>query len=77
MKEEGSTDQRGTKVTFLPDETIFTETTEYSFDILRQRLREMAFLTKGIKIILTDLREEKREQKHSTMKVVSRSMFST
>ena len=59
LKEEGSTDQRGTKVTFLPDETIFTETTEYSFDILRQRLREMAFLTKGIKIILTDLREEK------------------
>ena len=59
LKEEGSTNQRGTKVTFLPDETIFTETTEYSFDILRQRLREMAFLTKGIKIILTDLREEK------------------
>ena len=59
LKEEGSTDQRGTKVTFLPDETIFTETTEYSFDILRQRLREMAFLTKGIKIILTDLREKK------------------
>ena len=57
--EEGTTDQRGTKVTFLPDETIFTETTEYSFDILRQRLREMAFLTKGIKIILTDLREGK------------------
>ena len=38
---------------------FLTETTEYSFDILRQRLREMAFLTKGIKIILTDLREEK------------------
>ena len=59
LKEIGTTDQRGTKVTFLPDETIFTETTEYSFNILKQRLREMAFLTKGIKIILTDLREEK------------------
>ena len=58
LKEIGTTDQRGTKVTFLPDETIFTETTEYSFNILKQRLREMAFLTKGIKIILTDLREE-------------------
>ena len=58
LKEIGTTDQRGTKVTFLPDETIFTETTEYSFNILKQRLREMAFLTKGIKIVLHDDREE-------------------
>ena len=58
LKETGTTDKRGTVVTFLPDATIFTETTEYSFSILKQRLREMAFLTKGVKIVLTDLREE-------------------
>ena len=55
----------GTKVTFLPDATIFTETTEYEFDVLKQRLREMAFLTKGLKIILRDERisEEMSEPK--------------
>mgnify|MGYP000761051233 FL=1 len=45
----------GTTVTFLPDKTIFEETQEFEFDVLKHRLREMAFLTKGIKIILTDL----------------------
>ena len=54
----GETDKRGTEVTFLPDETIFTETTEYEYKVLRQRLREMAFLTKGIKIVLHDDRLE-------------------
>ncbi len=58
IKVDGTTDQRGTKITFLPDKTIFTETTVFDYSILRQRLREMAFLTKGIKIILTDCREE-------------------
>ena len=53
--EEGRT---GTKVTFKPDETIFKETTEFEYDILKQRLREMAFLTKGLKITLRDLRVE-------------------
>ena len=48
----------GTKVTFLPDPTIFTETTEYDFDVLKRRLREMAFLTKGLRIILRDNRQE-------------------
>jgi DNA gyrase subunit B len=46
----------GTKVTFLPDKTIFTETTVYDFDILKSRLREMAFLTKRLRIILRDNR---------------------
>ena len=46
----------GTKVTFLPDPTIFTETTVYEFDVLKRRLREMAFLTKGLRIILKDSR---------------------
>ena len=47
----------GTKVTFLPDDTIFEETI-FDYDILKQRFREMAFLTKGLKISLKDLREE-------------------
>ena len=45
----------GTRVDFLPDETIFEETV-FDFDTLKQRLREMAFLTKGLKIVLTDKR---------------------
>ena len=51
-------DKTGTKVTFKPDATIFQETTVYEFDVLKQRLREMAFLTKGLHIILKDLRVE-------------------
>ena len=50
-------EQTGTKVTFLPDKEIFQETTIFEYDVLKHRLREMAFLTKGIKIVLTDLRE--------------------
>ncbi len=49
--------ETGTQVTFLPDKEIFQETQEYDFDVLKNRLREMAFLTKGIKIILKDTRE--------------------
>lgn len=51
-------DKTGTKVTFFPDDTIFEET-EFDYDILKQRFREMAFLTKGLKIILRDERPEK------------------
>ena len=60
LKEIGtcSAEKTGTKVTFLPDSTIFTETTVYDFDILKRRLREMAFLTKGLRIILRDNRNE-------------------
>ena len=50
-------EKHGTKVTFLPDANIFEETV-YDYDTLKQRLRETAFLTKGLRIILTDLREE-------------------
>ena len=53
----------GTQVTFLPDSEIFQETTVFEYDILKHRLREMAFLTKGIKITLTDLREGLEQQK--------------
>ena len=54
-------EKTGTKVTFLPDDTIF-EDTVYDHDILKQRLREMAFLTKNLKIVLTDKREENYEK---------------
>ncbi len=57
LREIGATDHTGTEVTFLPDKDIFEET-DFDFDTLRQRLREMAFLTKGVKITLTDERLE-------------------
>jgi DNA gyrase subunit B len=50
-------DKTGTKVTFLPDDEIFDETI-FDFDILKQRFREIAFLTRGLKIVLEDEREE-------------------
>ena len=56
-------EKTGSRVTFKPDATIFQETTVYDFDILKQRLREMAFLTKGLKIILRDTREEEPREK--------------
>lgn len=55
-------DQTGTMVTFLPDDTIFEET-DFDYNTLKQRLREMAFLTKNIRIILADERPEERIEK--------------
>jgi DNA gyrase subunit B len=55
LKKAGATKKRGTRVHFLPDKTIFTAT-EYNFDTLSQRLRELAFLNKGLLITLTDER---------------------
>nr|WP_188055549.1 DNA topoisomerase (ATP-hydrolyzing) subunit B [Oryzomonas rubra] len=55
----GETKKRGTRVTFMPDEEIF-ETTEYSFDVLSQRLRELAFLNAGVRIKITDERVENK-----------------
>lgn len=62
LKEIGTcpAEQTGTKVTFMPDETIFTETTVFEFDVLKIRLREMAFLTKGLRIVLKDERVEEK-----------------
>ena len=54
----GDTEDRGTTITFLPDKDIFTLTTEYKYDTLANRLRELAFLNKGIHLSLTDLRNE-------------------
>lgn len=64
LKEIGTCEEEktGTKVTFLPDKTIFTETTVFDFEILKQRLREMAFLTKNLRIILRDNRIEEENK---------------
>ncbi|KYC61058.1 DNA topoisomerase (ATP-hydrolyzing) subunit B [Heyndrickxia coagulans] len=58
LKIIGETDRTGTTTHFKPDPEIFTETTEFDFDILTTRLRELAFLNKGIKITIEDKREK-------------------
>jgi DNA gyrase subunit B len=71
MKKVGAAKRRGTKVHFLPDRTIFTGTVEYNYDTLAQRLRELAFLNKGLLITLTDERStdaKSGEAKHSDFK---------
>lgn len=60
VKVVGESDQRGTEVTFQPDDTIF-QATEYNFDTLQNRLRELAYLNKGIKLSLTDEREPQED----------------
>ncbi len=61
VKEVGETDKRGTTVTFKPDPSIFTQTLEYSYDTLASRLRELAYLNKGITIHLIDRRSKKED----------------
>ena len=73
LEDKGETCKRGTKVSFLPDKEIFEETV-FDYEILKQRLREMAFLTKGIKIILRDQREE--EPRENIMKAALRNTCS-
>ncbi len=58
----GNTKKTGSKTTFWPDAEIFSETTEYDYDTLQHRLRETAFLNKGIKITLEDKRENKTKK---------------
>jgi DNA gyrase subunit B len=57
VKQIGETEKRGTMVTFRPDDTIFTQSTEYNYDTIAGRMRELSFLNKGITITLTDKRE--------------------
>ena len=77
LKEIGTCpeEKTGTKVTFKPDATIFQETTVYDFDVLKTRLREMAFLTKGLRIILRDTRseEESKPQDASLQRLLDRA----
>ncbi|MED1726200.1 DNA topoisomerase (ATP-hydrolyzing) subunit B [Brevibacillus parabrevis] len=58
----GETEETGTKVTFKPDPTIFTETTVFEYDILQKRIRELAFLNKGLRITLKDTRPEQEKE---------------
>ncbi len=60
IREIGTTDKTGTNITFSPDGEIF-ETLEYSFEVLTKRLRELAFLNKGVRILIDDEREEDKE----------------
>ena len=57
----GETNKTGTKISFIPDPEIFTETREFRYDILAKRLRELAFLNPGIHIAISDERTDKRE----------------
>ncbi|NPA42517.1 MAG: DNA topoisomerase (ATP-hydrolyzing) subunit B, partial [Chlorobi bacterium] len=63
VKEVGETDKTGTYVKFHPDPEIFQQTTEFDYDTLAARLRELAFLNKGITITLTDLRQKDKDGK--------------
>ena len=58
VKEIGTTDQKGTVVTFKPDPQIFTQTLEYNYETLSLRMRELAYLNKGIKISIVDKRQK-------------------
>lgn len=60
----GKTELRGTKITFQPDPEIFTETIEYEFDILATRLRELAFLNRGLNINIEDKRENGKQKEY-------------
>ena len=58
VKEIGTADKKGTVVTFKPDAQIFTQTLEYNYDTLSLRMRELAYLNKGIKISIEDRRHK-------------------
>jgi DNA gyrase subunit B len=62
----GTTDKRGTDITFIPDTSIFQQTIEFNYDTLANRLRELSFLNKGIKIVLTDARRQDEEGNNIT-----------
>ena len=61
LKARGKTKKHGTRVHFIPDAEIF-KTTDFSYDILAKRLRELAFLNKGVKVILEDRRSDEKEE---------------
>ena len=67
----GSTTQNGTKISFKPDREIFTEIIEYNYDIIKERLRELAFLNKNVKILLKDERSGAEDEFHFKGGIVS------
>lgn len=64
VKITGDTTQNGTTITFQPDKKIFSETTDFKYDIIQTRLRELAFLNKGVKILLKDERSGAEDEFH-------------
>ena len=66
VKQIGTTERRGTEVSFTPDKSIFQQTTEYNYDTLAARLRELAYLNKGITIHITDKRNQDDEGNNIT-----------
>ncbi|MEX1190940.1 MAG: DNA topoisomerase (ATP-hydrolyzing) subunit B [Brumimicrobium sp.] len=72
VKEIGTTDKNGTVITFTPDNTIF-ESIEYNYETLKNRMRELAFLNKGITITISDEREESKDEEGNFPKEVFHS----
>lgn len=75
LKIIGETDRRGTTVHFVPDPEIFTETVEFDFDKLATRVRELAFLNRGLRISLTDKREGNEKMKFTSIMKVEFSLM--
>ena len=71
VKQVGDSDKRGTKVTFHPDELIFEQGIDYKYDILAARIRELAYLNRGITITITDLREKDEKGNYKSEKFFS------
>ena len=75
VKVVGDADDTGTIITFKPDGEIFTVTTEYSYDILAARLRELAYLNKGVKLTITDTRVTEINDEGETVEVEKSETF--
>ncbi|MDO4367763.1 MAG: DNA topoisomerase (ATP-hydrolyzing) subunit B [Bacteroidales bacterium] len=75
VKVVGEASDTGTIITFKPDPEIFTQGTEYSYDILATRLRELAYLNKNVKLIIRDTREVETDEEGKTVEVVKEETF--
>lgn len=75
VKVVGEASDTGTIITFKPDPEIFTQGTEYSYDILATRLRELAYLNKNVKLIIRDTREVETDEEGKTVEVVKEATF--
>ena len=75
VKVVGEASDTGTIITFKPDAEIFTVTTEYSYDILATRLRELAYLNKGVKLSITDTRATETNEEGETVEVEKKEVF--
>lgn len=75
VKVVGEASDTGTIITFKPDSEIFTQGTEYSYDILATRLRELAYLNKNVKLIIRDTREVETDEEGKTVEVVKEETF--